>query len=68
MLYNWRTPADFNIPGGYGYEAVALSQADANAAAADYTVADLLNLVAAAQAERPAVSATSIGLATSNQN
>lgn len=68
MLYNWRTPADFNIPGGYAYEAVALTQADANAAAADYTVKDLLDLVAAAQAERPGVTTNTIGLATSNLN
>ena len=50
---------------GYAGSAVALTQAAANAAAADYTVADLIALIDAAQEARPAVTARSIGGATS---
>lgn len=50
---------------GYGGSAVALTQTAANAATADYTVADLLALIDAAQEARPAVSNNSIGFATS---
>ena len=50
---------------GYAGDSVALTQAAANAATGDYTVADLIALIDAAQEARPAVTARSIG-ATSN--
>ena len=53
---------------GYAKDTVALTQAAANAASADYTVADLIALIDAAQEGRPAVSSNSIGGATSTLN
>ena len=50
---------------GYAGDSVALTQVDANAATGDYTVADLIALIDAAQEARPAVTARSIGKATS---
>ena len=53
---------------GYAGDSVALTQAAANAATGDYTVADLVALIDAAQEARPAVSSNSFGKASSVLN
>ena len=52
------------VPFGYAKDSVALTQADANAAAADYTVADVINLIEAAQRARANVTPTGTGSVT----